>query len=228
MKENFLGKYRDVIAGMNEADAEYILRCIRESGREIDRISARLDDFNNKILQNTEQIEKAENSYFDGCKRICALVKKYNDTLVNDGIWNSVEDSEKKKKLNTFYSLASAIEKAGETDELLPFEDLISYNMEIGKKISLLKRAAYLLEDNAKNMAQAAISKYILCNSMAEKIIKEKTSFLMTVQKNEATLGNLILSLAMALDEKNSGERMNLALARKCAEVFLINCITEK
>ena len=78
MKENFLGKYRDVIAGMNEADAEYILRCIRESGREIDRISARLDAFNNKILQNTKQLEKAENSYFEGCKRICALVKKYN------------------------------------------------------------------------------------------------------------------------------------------------------
>ena len=75
MKENFLEKYRDVIAGMNEADAEFILRCIREPGREIDRISARLDAFNNKILQNTKQLEKAENSYFEGCKRICALVK---------------------------------------------------------------------------------------------------------------------------------------------------------
>ncbi len=229
MKENFSGKYRDVLAGMNEADAEYILRCIRESGREIDRISARLDAFNNKILQNTEQLEKAENSYFDGCKRICALVKKYNDTLVNDGIWNSVEDSEKKKKLNTFYSLASAIEKVGEKGDFSPVdEELISYSTELGKIVSLLKRASYLLEDNAKNMAQAAISKYILCNSMAEQIIKEKTSFIMTVQKNEATLGNLILSLAMALDEKNSGERMNPALARKCAEVFLINYITEK
>ena len=94
--------------------------------------------------------------------------------------------------------------------------------------VSLLKRASYFLEDNAKNMAQAAISKYILCNSMAEKIIKDKTSFLMTVQKNEATLGNYISLLSMALDEKNSGERMNPALARKCAEVFLVNYITEK
>ncbi len=229
MKENFSEKYADVLAGMNEEDSEYILRCIREPKIEIEVLSRRLSALYEMLLVSEEQLKKAEESFFERCKKIRALVIKYNDTLKNDGIWNKVEGAEVRKKLNTFYSLAAAIEKSGADDGMLPhIEDLTREDIEIGKMISLLRRAVILLGGDKAEKVQSLISKYGLCHSMTKEIIKRNTELFVAVQKNEAALGKYISSLVYSLDEENKGERMNLSKARKCAEVFLLNCITEK
>ncbi len=229
MKENFYDKYATVLAGMNEEDAEYILRCVSEPGREMKHISELLDGFYRDVLATSELLNKAEKLFNQSCGKISAIVKKYNDTLTTEGIWNSVDAAEAKKKLNTFYSLLSAVEKLEGSDAPhIGIEELTKTDMEIGKRISLLKRAAFMLLENDKTEAEKIASKYKLCHSTAEEMIRKNAVFFEKTRHNEAVLGKYVSSLALALDEKNKGERMNLSFARNCVEVFFANYITEK
>ncbi len=229
MKDNFYDKYSDVFVGMNEDDSAYILRCLKEPKGEIKQLSEMLRSFYEDILCASDMLEKANKSFLKKCEKTCALVKKYNDTLATDGIWNSVAPAEVKKKLNTFYAFVAAVEKLDDVD--LPdigIDELIEADVEKGKNLSLLKRAAFIFEVDNEREAEALISKYRLCHSMLKDIIEKNTDLFKKTRHNEAVLGKYISSLALSLDEKNKGEKMNLSLARNCAEVFLSNYITDK
>ncbi len=229
MKENFYDKYSFVLAGMNEEDTEYILKFVNKPKDEMSQLSERLNSFYAVLIGRSDALKRAETDFEQRSERICALVKKYNDTLTIDGIWNSVDPAEAKKKLNTFYSLLSAIEKLeGEDAPDIGGDELTEADMEIGKNISLLKRASFVIEGESKEKSKLLISKYNLSHSMAGEINRKSTAFYEKTRHNEAVLGQYISSLSIALDEKNNGERMNLSLARNCAEVFFVNYITEK
>lgn len=229
MKNNIYDEFSVILAGMNEEDAGYILRCVRKPKDEMKRISVLLNRFYGDLLAWSEMLNKAEADFFGRNERVCALIRRYNETLTTDGIWNSVDSAEAKKKLNTFYSLLAALEKLDDVD--LPqvgIDALTEKDMELGRNISLLKRASFVLSEDDKTEAEKIISKYGLCHSLTEEIVRKKAVFFEKTRHNEDVLGKYISSLALALDEKNKGERMNLSLARSCADVFFANYINEK
>lgn len=229
MKDNIYDEFSVILAGMNGEDAEYILRCVRAPRGEMKRISELLNCFCRELLAFSETLNKAEDGFLGRAERVCALVRRYNETLTTEGIWNSVDPAEAKKKLNTFYSLLAALEKLDDVD--LPqvgIDALTEKDMELGRNISLLKRASFVLPEDDKTEAGKIISKYGLCHSLTEEIVRKKVVFFEKTRHNEDVLGKYISSLALALDEKNKGERMNLSLARNCADVFFANYINEK
>ena len=123
----------------------------------------------------------------------------------------------------------AAVEKLnGSEISVIEADMLTEADVEVGKRISLLKRAAFLFEGENKTEADSIFSKYKICHSMSEEIIRKNAVLFEKIRHNEAVLGKYISSLAIALDEKNKGDKMNLSLARNCAEVFLANYITEK
>lgn len=229
MKDNFYDKFSAILAGINEDDAEYILRCVRAPKEEIKQISERLNSFYRELLARSEILNKAEDDFFKRNEKLCALVRKYNDSLISEGIWNSVDSSEAKTKLNTFYSLLAAMEKLDEVDlPQIGIDELTENDMELGRSISLLKRALFVLPEYDKTEAEKIISKYGLCHSLTEEITRKNAALFEKTAQNEAVLGKYIASLALALDEKGKGERMNLSLARNSADVFFSNYIKEK
>lgn len=229
MADKFNERYSSVLAGMNDENAEYILRCISEPKLEIKNISVYLNGFYRAVFEASQLVNKAEELFGQRCEKICTLVKKYNDTINTDGIWNTVEPAESKKKLNTFYSFLVAVERLNEEEISVIEPDILTESdVEVSKRISLLKRAAFLFEGKNKIEADSIFSKYKICHSMSEEIIRKNAVLFERIQHNEAVLGKYISSLAIALDEKNKGDKMNLSLARNCAEVFLANYITEK
>ena len=229
MRENFNDKISAVLAGMNEDDAEYILRCIRAPKAEMKQMSESINRFYGELVPAKELLMKAENDFFERNEKICTLVKKYNDTLTADGIWNSVEASETKKKLNTFYSLLAAFEKLDGADvPQMEIGDLTENDMELGRKTSLLKRASFVFREEDRAEAEKIVSKYGLCHSMIAETARQNTLLFEKICHNESVLGKYVSSLTHALDEKNKGERMNLTLARNAAEVFFANYINEK
>lgn len=228
MKKDIFDKYSDVLAGMNDADSEYILKCVGNQGTETEKLSKELDGLYRELSFALDSLKKQEEKFYETSEKVCALVKKYNDTLMTDGIWNSVDASEKKKKLNTFYSFVAAAERSDSGD--FSFFDVAAFaekDVEIGKKISLMKRAYCLFGEN-KVGSEALFSKYKLCHSMTEEVLRKNTALMVKIRQNETVFGQYISALAVALDEKNKGERMNLSLARNCADVFFANYITRK
>lgn len=214
---------------VNEEGKKYIAECIAHTEAMTATALAVVSDFSDEITRTKELLNEADKElcgYFEG---LASLVKKYNDSLRTDSIWSTVDESDRQKKLATYYSFAARIEKEERrkptsfpsTDDI---SELYSRSLIDLERVRLLKIAYGILKKDDSPL----LKMYSIYNSSAKRIdelARHSHELLCRIGYNEFALGKYLSQLKNALDEENKGLNMNISAARNCSLSFLSNLI---
>ncbi|MEE0968141.1 MAG: hypothetical protein U0M06_02055 [Clostridia bacterium] len=197
-------------------DREFISDCLDEPERELEklvfeskRISSDLYDFNNEITKMSE-------IYFHKIKEFSDNVKKYNDTLVSDGIWGdkAEDDDKRRERLGTFNAFVSKL------DNIKTSLDAINIDLfkieELRFQITFLERKCFLMELVLKEKSINNTKIACICEKISatdEKLNEAEnsnSSFLFISLNNSKHISNYLKNLGKCVDPLKKSTKINI------------------